>query len=258
MSDTRQVGAQPIEWPVSQGGNDHSYDVVLGEFTWSMAKADAEARGGHLVTVTSQAEWTFIVMNLPEAFDNLVQAWIGLTDSEEFGGSEAGTSKTNGWAWITGEPLAFHAWPATEPNSGGSGGGDEDFVHVLRSAEGTPIWNDLDDRIHDGYLIEFEADVDGDGVAGSQDNCPTASNSDQADADGDGVGDTCDFDTVNQRIRTLESQVDVLTQQNTALQQRLTDLERALSGHTHGYRTGQGAGHNNTQATTTPATLPAP
>jgi hypothetical protein len=35
-------------------------------------------------------------------------------------------------------------------------------------------------------------DVDTDGVADLQDNCPATTNPDQADADGDGVGDACD------------------------------------------------------------------
>tara|TARA_Y100001968_G_scaffold327353_1_gene372215 strand:+ start:4082 stop:5275 length:1194 start_codon:yes stop_codon:yes gene_type:complete len=36
-------------------------------------------------------------------------------------------------------------------------------------------------------------DVDGDGIPGSLDNCPTVPNLDQLDSDGDGVGDVCDL-----------------------------------------------------------------
>ncbi len=35
-------------------------------------------------------------------------------------------------------------------------------------------------------------DVDGDGVCGTVDNCPTTANADQHDSDGDGIGDVCD------------------------------------------------------------------
>jgi Cys-rich repeat protein len=41
------------------------------------------------------------------------------------------------------------------------------------------------------------ADLDGDGIADAQDNCPAVANGDQADLDGDGVGDACDADLDN-------------------------------------------------------------
>jgi hypothetical protein len=42
------------------------------------------------------------------------------------------------------------------------------------------------------FLLDDVQDDDGDGVANGDDNCPTASNPDQADTDGDGVGNVCD------------------------------------------------------------------
>ena len=49
-------------------------------------------------------------------------------------------------------------------------------------------------------------DTDGDGVADSEDNCPSVSNPDQADTDGDGVGDACEeaapIDTTPPRVES--------------------------------------------------------
>ncbi len=48
---------------------------------------------------------------------------------------------------------------------------------------------------HDpNYDAAYHADIDGDRVGDSLDNCPLTSNPDQADANGDGIGDACDPD----------------------------------------------------------------
>lgn len=43
----------------------------------------------------------------------------------------------------------------------------------------------------EGFCVGAPGDVDGDGVADEDDNCPRVANPDQVDSDGDGVGDAC-------------------------------------------------------------------
>ena len=57
---------------------------------------------------------------------------------------------------------------------------------------------DQADADGDGVGDVCDTDGDNDGVADDTDNCPTVSNPDQADADGDGVGDACDTDGDNE------------------------------------------------------------
>jgi uncharacterized protein (TIGR03382 family) len=54
---------------------------------------------------------------------------------------------------------------------------------------GCSVWVAYTD---DGVTLSYTDDADGDGKADNTDNCPFASNRDQADVDGDGVGDACD------------------------------------------------------------------
>lgn len=52
--------------------------------------------------------------------------------------------------------------------------------------------NDGDSTCEGAFCTtDVPVDTDGDGITDDQDNCPQATNADQADADGDGVGDAC-------------------------------------------------------------------
>jgi len=56
--------------------------------------------------------------------------------------------------------------------------------------------NPANDSALTGMFVP-EKDTDGDGVVDKNDNCPNASNPDQADVDGDKIGDVCDSDDDN-------------------------------------------------------------
>ena len=56
------VEAQVVPWPVSSGGNGHSYEVVLAspQVDWATARFQAQAKGGDLASITSAAENDFV------------------------------------------------------------------------------------------------------------------------------------------------------------------------------------------------------
>src|SRR5262249_44356170 len=56
----------------------------------------------------------------------------------------------------------------------------------------TTFTNALPDTNGNGIPDCSDPDIDGDGVANANDNCPTVVNADQKDTDSDGLGDACD------------------------------------------------------------------
>jgi formylglycine-generating enzyme required for sulfatase activity len=119
-----------------------SFSVVEGTFTWAQAKADAEARGGHLATFTNQEEW-----NRGTAVAGTRSLWFG---------AYQGANKVEpagGWLWVTGEPWGFTAWGPGEPNNFGG----EDYAHMIYTPTvSASTWNDAPVNFSNpkGYLLE--------------------------------------------------------------------------------------------------------
>jgi cell division protein FtsB len=132
------------------------YKLIAGSYDWKSAKTDAESRGGHLATITSQEEWEAVrneVGTLPSTY------WLGGTDEKSEGV----------WEWITGEAWKFTKWAANEPNNLG----DEDFLQTWGpSLDGNRAWNDNQfNENRNGYILEYgyysnpnSKDSDGDGI----------------------------------------------------------------------------------------------
>ena len=121
------------------------YEIIVGDFTWQGAKLDAEARGGHLATVTSVSEWQF----LKSRFGNqLLGLFLGASDDAE-----------GAWQWVTGEEWKFTGWNLGQPDNSS---GLQDFLW-LHPAYGLK-WDDTANAGATGYLLEREGpDVDSDG-----------------------------------------------------------------------------------------------
>jgi len=114
-----------------QNYNGHSYYRSTGSAYWTQAKSNCAAMGGHLVTVTTSGENSFIYNLWPSG-------WIGLTDEVTEGT----------WKWVTGETYSYTSWNSGEPNNAGN----EDYVQFVGSGK----WNDLPNAVSLPYVLEFE------------------------------------------------------------------------------------------------------
>jgi hypothetical protein len=102
--------------------------------TWTAARQACLNMGGHLVTVTTAAENTFI-------FNLWPNGWIGLTDEAVEGQ----------WRWVTGETFSWANWNGGEPNNSNN----EDYIQFVGGGK----WNDLPNTSLP-YVLEFEYIVD--------------------------------------------------------------------------------------------------
>jgi PKD repeat protein len=93
-----------IGGPVPYGG--HNY-YLLSAQTWGQAETEANALGGHLVTINNPAEQDF-VFELASGW--VIGHWLGFSDQAEEGN----------WIWASGEPVTYTNWNVPwEPNNYG-------------------------------------------------------------------------------------------------------------------------------------------
>lgn len=138
---------------VLNSANGHYYGAVDTKtlISWSQAKTAAQAlrykgMAGHLVTLTSAAENSFVAAHFP---GDSVKSYFagGFQDLSAPDYSEP----AGGWKWITGEPWAFTNWHGGEPNDAGS-------TSNVMNLYPDDSWNDaIDNDGHGfGYIVEFE------------------------------------------------------------------------------------------------------
>src|SRR5882672_5483789 len=132
--------------PYGTGGSYNVYEFVRSNLTWDEARVAAASKSfngvaGTLVTVRNAEQNAFLHNFGPGDW------WIGLTDSEatstldnaHMPGHEAGTDRTTGWAWVSGEPYSFQAFGDGEPNDWpGWNPPGEDAAQM----RGDGLWND--------------------------------------------------------------------------------------------------------------------
>ena len=144
------VAATANAQPVYFSGTDHYYEHVNLDLTWLQAKADAGARShlgmaGHLVTITSQAENSFLQNTLRTAS----RCWLGGYQPE--GSSEPG----GGWTWVTDEPWTFEDWAAGEPNNMAG----EDYLEFFPWDYSEGRWNDYPGTRTQPFIVEYSIPI---------------------------------------------------------------------------------------------------
>ncbi|MCB2228565.1 MAG: C-type lectin domain-containing protein [Desulfarculaceae bacterium] len=128
---------QPSPWTAWRG---HNYRVITTKMTWNQAQAYAQKLGGHLVTISDQAENQF-VSDLARAKGAGQQYWIGFTDQ----GSEGR------WRWVNNQKITYTNWHSGEPNNAH---GSENCAEVGYHSKYT--WNDTSCGEKNGFVVEAE------------------------------------------------------------------------------------------------------
>ena len=172
---TGAAAQDAVQWRVEDGGNGHWY-ATLGEVHhWPEARARCEQLGGYLATLTSAAEWSWVV-----TATNIEHGYVGgyqdasASDYEEPYG---------GWRWVTGEQFAFNSismlpfddCPGAAPASCVCGSGAQDVLfamgccgHMMNdSQDGTPFDCNMAGEVPYppvDSLIEWSADCNNDGL----------------------------------------------------------------------------------------------
>lgn len=138
-----------------------TYQYVKKDISWFEAEREAEAAGGHLVTITSEEEYNKVCDIANES--GLTYIWIGARIN----------SISDDWSdigWITGEDWTFDRWYPNEPSKIDANDNGEELYLCLWNAK----YNDqeigwtFNDQRNDivgefpassgkvGYIIEFE------------------------------------------------------------------------------------------------------
>ena len=127
--DPEPVPDDPLTW------NGHRYQLFSENLTWVQAKSRCEALGGHLATITSQAEQSFIASLLAVSQDSY---WIG------------GYADESGWwHWTTNEPFEQQYQNYAEGQPDGSGG----YLMILESGK----WDDVRSEGNSwGFICEWD------------------------------------------------------------------------------------------------------
>lgn len=136
-----------------QFGDSFYMAYYCGENDWNVLKENAESRGGHLATITSEEEMEAITAYLREIFHETIfdynssaNVYIGLSDSEEEGILK----------WVTGEPVEYKNFKENYEESFNSDDKDHIYIDLTQYENSWYIRNLADYTYGCHYLVEWE------------------------------------------------------------------------------------------------------
>ena len=164
---------QAIQWRVEDGGNGHWYRIIYPT-TGLAAQSQAQELGGHLVTISSATENSFV--HALHVQSGRQWTYIGLVQAE------GQATPSEGWSWRTGESLVYSNWsdhngefptgapddsPCALPPWGVENNqanqavmqfdGRWDDIEIGAPTCGSPKWNNA-------AIVEWSADCNSDGI----------------------------------------------------------------------------------------------
>lgn len=156
LQGVQEVEFQPVR-AVSNQAHASRYELFHEALTWEEANRRCQEMGGHLATITSQAEMDGLVQLCEQAGLNYV--WLGGYTSFDSDGGVFGH-------WITGEPFDYAAWCVDEPSRVDLDGTPEWYIMLWNIPSlGGWTWNDqrndpagaVPKMAEDmGYICEYE------------------------------------------------------------------------------------------------------
>ncbi len=184
-----------VQWTTASGGNGHWYQRVNlpSEITWTSSNAAANALNGHLVTLTSATEQSWVYQTLVVGQSGCFTAswaieraaWIGLFQDTT---DPAYSEPNGGWKWVTNEPLSYNNWHPGEPNNGSSE--NVAGMYVLYQGQWNDEPNDASLYCYSAYIIEWSADCNSDGIV----DYGQILSGELIDANSNGIPDICEDD----------------------------------------------------------------
>ncbi|MCK5708614.1 MAG: hypothetical protein KAI43_13280 [Candidatus Aureabacteria bacterium] len=148
------TNCSPIQW----SGNGHYYQLITTPKYWAEAKADAEALGGYLATITSQAEgdWIQNTFTPGGTLTGAPHCWLGGYQDKD---DPAYSEPSGGWKWDKeNEPWSYTNWLSGEPNDDDDSPGYYVGEHHLMTFASGKWFDKWEHRDPENYYVEWDSD----------------------------------------------------------------------------------------------------